>query len=339
MPHRRIRIKAVNLLVLATLFWGFSFPLMKSLLMLQARLVPDGSTWFFSALCLTTRFGAAALVLMLWHWRTLGCLGRLEVWQGVGLGLFGSGGLLLQMDALAYMSASASAFLTQFYCLIIPIVVALQLRRWPSPIVLAGCALVLCGVAILSQLNWHELSLGRGEAETLLGSFIFSGQIMWLERPLFSANRIGQVTWIMFAVIAVACLPVAILTTPAPAAWLVTLRSPVILALLAILIVFCTLIAYLLMNYWQPCVTATEAGLIYCAEPVFTSVYTLFLPAWFSTMAGIDYPNERPTLHLLIGGVLILTANVLIQTHPLKPVNRVGSPDVPHAERPLPEKR
>lgn len=71
------------------------------------------------------------------------------------------------------------------------------------------------------------------------------------------------------------------------------------------------------MIKWQPKIPATEAGLIYCVEPVFTAVLVLFLPAWFSAWGGFDYANERVTWHLLAGGGLITAANVLILLKPL----------------------
>jgi len=76
---------------------------------------------------------------------------------------------------------------------------------------------------------------------------------------------------------------------------------------------FSTLGAYLLMNAWQPLVSATEAGLIYCAEPLFASLVALVMPAWLSTLASIDYPNEILTSHLFLGGGLITLANVMVQ--------------------------
>ncbi|MES1194947.1 MAG: hypothetical protein ABUL65_03560, partial [Opitutus sp.] len=82
------------------------------------------------------------------------------------------------------------------------------------------------------------------------------------------------------------------------------------------LTVFCTLGSFVLMNTWQPKITATEAGLIYCVEPLFASVLALFLPALFSAWGGFDYPNEQLTWHLLVGGGLITVANVLIQLKP-----------------------
>jgi drug/metabolite transporter (DMT)-like permease len=84
--------------------------------------------------------------------------------------------------------------------------------------------------------------------------------------------------------------------------------------LLAVLVLACTVVAFLLMNRWQREVSATEAGLIYCIEPVFVSVLALFLPVWLSRWAGVDYANEPVTLHLLLGGGLITAANVLLQS-------------------------
>ena len=67
------------------------------------------------------------------------------------------------------------------------------------------------------------------------------------------------------------------------------------------------------MNTWQPKITATEAGLIYCMEPVFGSAMALVLPAFFSLWSGVDYANEQATWTLLIGGALITGANALLQ--------------------------
>jgi drug/metabolite transporter (DMT)-like permease len=83
------------------------------------------------------------------------------------------------------------------------------------------------------------------------------------------------------------------------------------------LTLFCTLGAFTIMNTWQPRITATEAGLIYCLEPLFASCLALFLPALFARWAGFAYPNETLTANLLLGGGLITAANLLIQLKPL----------------------
>jgi hypothetical protein len=70
------------------------------------------------------------------------------------------------------------------------------------------------------------------------------------------------------------------------------------------------------MVAFQPRITATEAGLIYCVEPIFASALALFLPGWMSAWAGINYPNETATWTLLLGGGLITAANVILQLRP-----------------------
>jgi drug/metabolite transporter (DMT)-like permease len=310
------------MLVLATAFWALSFPTMKAVTLAQQDLLPGASTWFCSALCMVYRFGIGAGVLLLVCGRSLRALTRLELWEGFGLGVFASTGLVLQMDGLARIDASTSAFLTQCYCLFIPLWVAVGQRRGPAPVVWISCALVVLGVAILSKLDWRTLRLGRGEFETLLASVVFTGQILWLQRPVFARNRVRHFTLAMFATIALACLPVAGLTAQRPADLWRGYATPAMAVFAAVLVVFCTLAAFLLMNAWQPRVGATQAGLIYCAEPVFASLVSLVLPGWWSRLAGIAYPNETLGPSLLIGGGLITVANVLVQIQPPEPAHR-----------------
>lgn len=307
--------KAPVMLVLATAFWALSFPTMKAIGQMQQQIIPEASSWFSASLCMTYRFGVAGLLMLIWCAPTIRRVTMSEVWEGVGLAAFASGGLVFQMDGLAYTSASTSAFLTQCYCLIIPIWVAVRERRWPSPIVVLSCLLVVVGVGVLSRVDLREFKIGRGELETLIASVIFTAQILWLQRPCFAHNNVRHFTMIMFVMIAVFCLPVTLVTAQRASEMLSAYSTAGTVGALGILVVFSTLGGYLLMNRWQPLVSATQAGLIYCVEPVFASAAALFMPGWFSLLTGIDYPNERVGVSLLVGGGLITIANVLIQVH------------------------
>jgi drug/metabolite transporter (DMT)-like permease len=311
-----MRLRAAQMLVLANACWALSFPAMKALNYLQAPLLPGSSSWFIASMTISLRFGLAALLMLFLCAKTLRRITALEVWEGLGLGVFACAGLIFQMDGLAYTAASTSAFLTQFYCLLIPLLVAFRERRWPSGRVAASCAMVIAGVAVLSEINWREFHIGRGELETLIGSTIFTGQILWLQRPTFAANDVNHFTLVMFVVIAVLALPVMLATGGRSDDWLAAWHSTPALLLMGVLTVFCTLGGYGLMNRWQPWLTATQAGLLYCLEPVFASLFALFLPGWFSVFAGIHYPNERLGLSLLLGGGLITLANVWMQLGP-----------------------
>ncbi|MCX6953222.1 MAG: DMT family transporter [Verrucomicrobia bacterium] len=314
--HHPQRPQALLMLLLANFFWGLSFPVVKAIALLHGVLVPQAGTWFSAIYTVAPRFLLASAVLMALRPRSFWQVSRGELKQGVIIGLFSSAGMLLQNDALQFTAASTSAFLTQLYAILIPVYVAIRLRRNPGWIVWGCCALVLAGVAILGQFDWRTMKFGRGEWETLLASLFFMGQILWLEKKEFAANRPERLTLVMFVTEALIFAALAGATAPDLAALTTPWTSPGWLALTLTLTVFCTLGSFTIMNTWQPKITATEAGLVYCIEPIFGSLMALFLPALFSVWVGIAYANERATVNLLVGGGLITAANILLQFKP-----------------------
>jgi len=313
--------RAVLMLVLANVYWALSFPLIKAIAFEHQRLLPASGSWFITVCLLAPRFVLAAAIVAVWRRGALRGMTAREMRQGAGLALFATAGMLFQNDGLQYTAASTSAFLTQMYVIMIPLWVALRRRRLPPATIWVSCGLVLAGVAILARFDWRELHLGRGEVETLVSSVFFTGQILLLERAGFAGNRPIPVTFVMFVVEAVLSLAlVGVLLasrTPRLAEMPVLFTSAPWLGFTLALTLFCTVGAFTLMNTWQPRITATEAGLIYCVEPLLASLMALFLPGLFSLWAGFAYPNESVTIHLLIGGGLITAANVLIQLKPL----------------------
>ena len=208
LTHRR----ALAGLVGATALWGVSFPIMKCLLMEQEKLVPGAGTWFFSAWMMAMRFSLGALVLLPWMWR--GGIRRAELRQGMTLALWGGLGMWFQSDALGHTSASVSAFLTQGYCVFLPLWFALRHRRRPDGRTVLATAMVVLGVARLSGVTPSELRLGRGEWETLVAAFLFTFQILALGDPHYDGNRSLRVTFVMFAGIAVLFWPIALVAAP-----------------------------------------------------------------------------------------------------------------------------
>jgi len=300
------------MLVLATVYWGLSFPLIKSLMAMNQALFPGAGSWFIAAMALAPRFLLAALLVLAFRRRAEAGPTRLEIRQGVGMGAFAAAGTFLQTDGLQYTYASTSSFLTQFSAILIPAWLALRHRRNPGAIVWMGCVLVLVGVAVLGHFDWRAFRFGRGEWETLLCSLFFMGQILWLEKPEFARNRPGPVTLAMLSLEAAAFVGLAAATTPGIRAPAVPWGSPAWVGFTLVLTVVCTLAAFSIMNRWQPRITSTEAGLIYCVEPIFASLFALFIPGLLSAWAAIVYPNEQATWSLVIGGGLITFANVFV---------------------------
>lgn len=315
--NSRQRSQALLMLLVANIFWGLSFPLIKAIALTHLILIPESGNWFVTAFTVGPRFILGGLVLFVWQRRAAPAITPGEWRQGIALGFFAGFGMLFQTDGLQFTAASTSAFLTQFYAISIPIYLAIRARRLPQWTVWVSSILVLAGVAVLSRLNLYDLRIGRGEIETLIASLFFMGQILTLDRKSYAGNRVLPVTLVMFLIQAGLCIVLGIATAPTHPNILGTLGSSVPwLAYTVVLTVLSTLGAYLIMNTYQPKITAVEAGLIYCAEPVFGSLLALFLPAVFSAWAGIVYENEIFTTNLLIGGGLITAANVLIQLRP-----------------------
>jgi len=314
--HRSLRTKALAMLLLANLFWGLSFPTIKALTLMHAELLPGSGNWFVASMTMAPRFLVAVLLLGLLLGRRIAATTSLELRQGLQLGCFAGVGMLLQNDGLQFTAASTSAFLTQFYAILIPVWLAFRRRQNPGWRVWLCCMLVLAGSAVLGQFNWRELSLGRGELETLLSSLFFMGQILALDEPRFAGNRPERVSFVMMVVLMLFSWTLALCVTPSAGALWVFWSQPAWVGMTLVLALFCTLGAFMLMNAWQPHISSTEAGLIYCFEPIFGTLAAFCLPALYSAVAGIHYANEALSWSLFLGGALITGANVVLQLRP-----------------------
>jgi drug/metabolite transporter (DMT)-like permease len=306
--------RARVLLISATLFWGLTFPLVRGMELAQQAHAPGVHATSLVSADVAMRFGLAALVLLPWCVRDLFRVTRREWIQAIGLALLAGIGLFLQTLGLVWADASVVGFLTQLYTLFVPLIVALRDCRWPSRRVVVACGLVLAGAALLSPNFLRHFTFGPGEIVTILSTGFFAGQIVWVERPVFAENRPVLVTTLMFALLGV-MFGLGYAGHGGTVAQLGALFAPAgVWEMFLVLLFPCTIFTFLIMNAWQRWVSATEAGLIYCLEPVIAAILCGFLPGWISAWAGIAYPNEPLRWTLLIGGALIVGATGLVAT-------------------------
>lgn len=316
MQGETIHGKATRRLVFICLLWGVSFPVSKALaMMVHAQTVPGADSWFSAGATMFVRFGISAIVILFMLVRHAELRGMTaDEWkQGLGIGLFSSLGLLAQFDGLAHTEASTSAFLTQASVIFVPLAKAITHRAWPRRRELLCCALAVIGVAVLSDFDLQRFHMGRGEAETLISALFFTGHILWLERLSFQSNNALRVSLLMFAIVAVVSVLLLLGCQATPASVVQGFSSRASWVLMAVLIGPCTLMAFLWMNRWQRHVSATEAGLIYCLEPVFATGFAFVLPTLLARYTGVTYANESPTFTMIIGGGLVLAANLFMQ--------------------------
>lgn len=300
---------AVAGLVLACSFWGIGFPLTKAFAIRAQLLVPSASSWFIVSVMMFGRFALSTLLLLLVERRRPT---HLEWEQGLLLGLVTGAGTAFQIDGMTLTAASTSAFLTQGYVVVLPIVAAISARCWPNWRVIVAVFTIVFGLSILAEFSPRTLRLGRGEAETLVAAMFFSLQILTLARRKYAANRTGPISVVFFGTIALGSLPLVAVTGPMRALGPLVDSTELWLLFLA-LAVLGTLTPFWLMNRCQPFVPPAEAGIIYGFEPLFASLFALFVPELVTSVGTHFYANEQVTRRLLIGGALVTLANLLLQ--------------------------
>lgn len=307
---------AIAILAACTITTGGSFVLFKASILTQLPFAAGESTAFIAAHNLVPRFLLGALCLIALHGGRALQLTAREWVQAVFMAVTSFLGCLLQTDGLQQTTAATTAFLTQFYVILIPVWWALLRRRRPGWSVIVGALLVMAGVGLLARVDWQAFRIGAGEAKILLATVFFSALICSLSWPSFAANRAERTSTMMFLLEGALFAAVAVATChdPAHLAGPYTSAAWVTINLLATLLG--TAGPFILMNRWQRFVTPAEAGLLYSFGPVIAALMEIFLPALLSRWTGIDYANQPLTTALVAGGALILAANALIQLRP-----------------------
>jgi drug/metabolite transporter (DMT)-like permease len=212
---------------------------------------------------------------------------------------------------------------------LVPLYHAVVARRFPRRVQIVATAGVIAGIVVLSKIDWTQFRMGRGECETLFSTVFFTGQILILDAPQFFQNRTKIVSSVMFLSAAVVFAVVSILSNRSFDSYKIAAGFGQQFYLIAILVIFCTLLAFNLMNRCQKYIPASEAALIYTLEPVSTSLFVIFLPICLSALVGIEYNNEQLSMSLLIGGGLILAANLVMQIWGHTPVAHAGETPAP----------
>lgn len=271
---------ATLLLVALTAVWGSTFFLIRDLV----QHVPAVDF-------LAVRFAIAAVVMVALFWRPLRALTRRQVVIGVGLGTLYGLAQICQTQGLATTPASVSGFVTSTYVVLTPIFTALLLRERVPGTTWAAVGVATAGLALLSL---NGLSVGVGEAITLLSAALYALHIVGLGRH--SAHEIATgLSVVQMVVIAVICTVGALpggVTLPATAGhWISVLY----------MVAFASILALWVQTWSQAHLPATRAAIIMTVEPVFA--------AFFAVTLG----DESPTWRMVLGGGLVLVAMFCVE--------------------------
>ena len=270
-------------LLTAALIWGSSFIVMK-----------DALTDVPVYQLLAIRFTLAGLLLALLFRKKLVRSGKPLLRHGALCGVLLLGGYATQTYGLMTVSPGTNAFLTSVYCVMVPFMAWGIYRKRPTAYNWAAAAMCIAGIGLISLSG--DLSLGAGEALTLLSGLFYALHIMCLSHFGKSDDPIA-LTIVQFGVVAVLSW-LATLTLergtpfPAPAVW----------PQLLYLSVFATAVTLVCQSVGQSLTPPSQSAILLSLESVFG--------VFFSLLVG----QEDLTLQLCLGFALVFVSVIVSET-------------------------
>lgn len=279
------------LLLLVTLVWGCTFPLVKSALAQVSPLM-------FNLL----RMALATLVLLLVHASHLRGLSRADLRLGAAAGLFLGLGYQLQTAGLALTTPSKSAFITGLVVVFVPLLsmipgVTPAGSSRPTAGAIAGAFIAFAGLVLLTSPPGSGAQLlhglGLGEWLTLGCAVAFAAHLLTLARAArqVSARRLGTLQIAFAALTMLVTLPLGGRPT---LHW-----TPLVLLALGVTALLATAAAFTIQSWAQQHLPATHTALILTMEPVFAALTSLlFLHEHFGS-------RELLGAALILSGILL----------------------------------
>jgi len=211
-------------------------------------------------------------------------------------------GLILQTYGIKYTTLAKSGFITTFYALFTPMILALYLKKKFTNIYWGLVALALFGMALLCELKWSGFNLG--DAYTLASALFFSLHIIAVE-ALAKDEPPVLINGVQCFIMGVIGLVYGVLMEGLPS---VTPLIPghedynqLILIGFVILSVFSSLVAFSIQMLAQKEIPSHVVSLIFLMESIFASIlgYLAF--------------NETLSLTALTGAFFVLVSVALIK--------------------------
>ncbi|MRT94343.1 DMT family transporter [Ancylomarina sp. 16SWW S1-10-2] len=269
-----IKIKAILLLLLGTIFWGMTFVFIK-----------DAVSQISVANFLGYRFLLAALIL--------GCLFfkrfRSYDWDSLRYGALLAVPLLFsflaQTIGLQYTTASKGGFITGLSVVFVPLILSFIQKRLPSFNILIAVVLATMGLGFLTL--GSSLSLNIGDTWVFMSAIIFAIYIIMVARYSGKSDAI-LLSVSQFFLVGLVC----IIYSGVKGELHIPSGYKVWQAIIFTAI-FATAFMYTVQNYYQKYISEITTSIIFSFEPLFAAITAYF------------YLNEALTERTVIGGLMI----------------------------------
>lgn len=268
-------------LLLATIIWGSSFIIMKN----AVDQIP-------TPYLLGIRFSVAAVLLAILFAKRLKQINKEYIWQSAIIGLCLYLAYFVQTLGLARTTPGKNAFLTAVYCIIVPFLYWIVDRKRPGKSNVVAAFLCVAGIGLVSLTS--DLTMGLGDALTLVGGFFYAAHIVVVakfgkDKDMFVVTTLQFVYCAIYAGITSLILRQQMNLVVSSSLWIE----------LAYLAVACTAVALLLQNLGQKYTHPSSASLILSLESVFGVIFSVI------------FYDEKLTLRIITGFVFIFVAIVI----------------------------
>ena len=280
----KMGLLARGALLLTALIWGTSFVILKNML-------DNIGTFWIMAL----RFSIAAIIFSAVGINNLHNLNRETLLGGVVAGTFLAVAYLIQTFGLSFTTPGKNAFLTATYCVLVPFMVWAFYRHKPGAHNIVAAFLCIAGIGFVS-LNEGFGNVNIGDVLTLVCGLFYALQIIAVDSVIDKANS-AALTAIQFITAALLCW-IGALTVEAPPASISAGEWIQIIYMGAA----CTGLGFFLQAWGMKYTPASTAAVIMTLEAV------------FGALCSVIFYDDRLTVQLIIGFVLIFVSVVMSET-------------------------
>ena len=256
------------LIIIATLSWGVTFPLIKISLEYMSPVI-----------FLAIRFLISTIVMIPFIKNRSDLTG---LRQGFIAGFYLFLGYYFQTIGLYFTTPAISGFVTGLYIVLVPVIAYLIYRQRISKSDLSAVTLAFVGLLIITVGEVSNFSLQLGDLLTFICAVGYAMQIIYVSRN----NKLDMVKFTFFQMAAVSLYSTIAIPT---FKIYFNFSSPILIFTIAFTAIFAGVVAYFITNKALVYVKPEKASIIMVSEPVFAAIFSVILtgiPLSYYTIGG-----------------------------------------------------
>ena len=267
----------------ATIIWGSSFIIVK-----------DITDVWPSGFLLAVRFTIACLLLAAVFYKRLHLIDKQYLKSGVVIGFMLFMAYYTQTIGITDTTPGKNAFLTAFYCVLVPFMFWLVDKKRPDIYNIMAAFICILGIGLVSLTQ--KFTIGFGDSLTLVGAVFYAAHIVCVAK-LARDKDPWLITVLQFGVAAILSWVVTIAAEPAPTDFSMGVWGGALY-----LAVLCTAVALSFQNFGQKYTHPSAAAIILSLESVFGVIFSVI------------FYHEVLTAKIVAGFVLIFVSVLISET-------------------------